>query len=313
MKNYHCTPHTYPPLPATNTHPLWATWDLAVDTCLRQLPDLLTKSINESSMTNPVLSNMVGPTPGNIASNSRNDPNSSKQSGDEPYVYASSRFFTNQLTVFEVWISRGGSALTRRGPLSLPQAIIEPNGTQNHDMTSSECHLVPRKPPDQLPIVLQVLLSQPHRLRALILLSQFVDLGPWTVHLVLTIGIFPYISKLLQAAGQDLRPVLIFIWARILAVDSSVQTDLYNTQGYKYFSNLLGIKSEDNYQEVATSAQTIVDYITALLLESPFGRLDALSNPGPRPPQPPPTSHNDSLVVRSPQPCPSLFTTTTNE
>ena len=246
MKNYHCTPHTYPPLPATNTHPLWATWDLAVDTCLRQLPDLLTKSINESSMTNPVLSNMVGPTPGNIASNSQNDPNSSKQSGDEPYVYASSHFFTDQLTAFEVWISRGGSALTRRGPLSLPQAIIEPNGTQNHDMTSSERHLVPRKPPDQLPIVLQVLLSQPHRLRALILLSQFVDLGPWAVHLVLTIGIFPYISKLLQAAGQDLRPVLIFIWARILAVDSSVQTDLYNTQGYKYFSNVLGIKSEDN-------------------------------------------------------------------
>ena len=91
-----------------------------------------------------------------------------------------------------------------------------------------------------------MLLSQPHRLRALILLSQFVDLGPWAVHLVLTIGIFPYISKLLQAAGQDLRPVLIFIWARILAVDSSVQTDLYNTQGYKYFSNVLGIKNEDN-------------------------------------------------------------------
>ena len=39
----------------------------------------------------------------------------------------------------------------------------------------------------------------------------------------------------------------------------------------------------------------------------------ALPNPGPRPPQPPPTSHNDSLVVCSPQPCPSLFTTTTNE
>ena len=43
MKNYHCTPHTHPPLPSTNTHPLWASWDLAVDTCLRQLPDLLDK------------------------------------------------------------------------------------------------------------------------------------------------------------------------------------------------------------------------------------------------------------------------------
>ena len=249
MKNYHCTPHTYPPLPATNTHPLWATWDLAVDTCLRQLPDLLVKSLNAGSMSGPsVVSNVVGSTRGCIGSTSRTDPNpvTSKQLGDKPYVYVPSRFFADQLTAFEVWISRGGSALTKRGPLSLPQANIELNGTQSHDTTSSERHLVPRKPPDQLPIVLQVLLSQPHRLRALILLSQFVDLGPWAVHLVLTIGIFPYISKLLQAAGQDLRPVLIFIWARILAVDSSVQTDLYNTQGYKYFSNVLGIKSEDN-------------------------------------------------------------------
>ncbi|EDR15987.1 uncharacterized protein LACBIDRAFT_242724, partial [Laccaria bicolor S238N-H82] len=185
MKNYHCTPHTFPPLPPTNTHPLWATWDLAVDTCLRQLPDLLSRS------------------------------------ACNPYVYVPSKFFADQLTAFEVWISRGGSALTRQN------------------------HLVPRKPPDQLPIVLQVLLSQPHRLRALILLSQFVDLGPWAVHLVLTIGIFPYISKLLQAQGQDLRPVLIFIWARILAVDPTVQTDLFNTQGFKYFANVLGLRNED--------------------------------------------------------------------
>ena len=247
MKNYHCTPHTCPSLPPTNTHPLWATWDMAVDTCLRQLPDLLVRSLNPGSGSS-VISNVVGSTHGAIGSTSRTDPNpvTTKQLGDKPYVYVPSRFFADQLTAFEVWISRGGSALTKRGPLSLPQASIEPNGAQSHDTTSPERHLVPRKPPDQLPIVLQVLLSQPHRLRALILLSQFVDLGPWAVHLVLTIGIFPYISKLLQAAGQDLRPVLIFIWARILAVDSSVQTDLYNTQGYKYFSNVLGIKNEDN-------------------------------------------------------------------
>jgi regulator-associated protein of mTOR len=244
MKNYHCTPHTYPSLPATNTHPLWATWDLALDTCLRQLPDLLVKSLDSVSS---MLPSVIGSTPGSIGSTFRNDPNplSAKQL-DKTYVYVPSRFFADQLTAFEVWISRGGSALTKPGPLSLPQASIELNGFQNYDSTSYEHHLVPRKPPDQLPIVLQVLLSQPHRLRALILLSQFVDLGPWAVHLVLTIGIFPYISKLLQAAGQDLRPVLIFIWARILAVDSSVQTDLYNTQGYKYFATVLGIKNEDN-------------------------------------------------------------------
>ena len=41
-----------------------------------------------------------------------------------------------------------------------------------------------RDPPEQLPIVLQVLLSQVHRLRALDLLGRFLDLGPWAVNLV---------------------------------------------------------------------------------------------------------------------------------
>ena len=76
-------------------------------------------------------------------------------------------------------------------------------------------HLVPRRPPEQLPIVLQLLLSQPHRLRVLVLLSRFVDLGPWAVHAALTIGIFPFIVKLLQAPARDLRPVLVFIWAAL--------------------------------------------------------------------------------------------------
>ncbi|KAL7989558.1 hypothetical protein Chor_012224 [Crotalus horridus] len=40
-----------------------------------------------------------------------------------------------------------------------------------------------RNPPEQLPIVLQVLLSQVHRLRALDLLGRFLDLGPWAVSL----------------------------------------------------------------------------------------------------------------------------------
>lgn len=240
MKNYHCTPVTYPALPTTNTHQLWAAWDLALDTCLRQLPDLLAKTPDTSTSPAIPATSMIT-RPGQRGS-------SNAPLIDKPYQYIPSRFFTDQLTAFEVWISRGGSALTKRGPLSLPLQ----NGGDRCDTpdiangsAAPEANLVPRKPPDQLPIVLQVLLSQPHRLRALILLSQFVDLGPWAVNLVLTIGIFPYISKLLQAAGQDLRPVLIFIWARILAVDPSVQVDLYNTGGFKYFANVLATQ-EDN-------------------------------------------------------------------
>ena len=62
-----------------------------------------------------------------------------------------SPFFTEQLTAFQVWLAMGAED---------------------------------RDPPEQLPIVLQVLLSQVHRLRALDLLGRFLDLGPWAVNLV---------------------------------------------------------------------------------------------------------------------------------
>ena len=43
-----------------------------------------------------------------------------------------------------------------------------------------------KRPPEQLPIVLQVLLSQVHRLRALVLLGRFLDMGAWAVDLALS-------------------------------------------------------------------------------------------------------------------------------
>lgn len=250
MKNYHCTPHTHPRLPPTNTHPLWASWDLAVDACLRQMPTMMRDADPAD----------IQPTPS--AMRARRTGTNGAGPSQPSYTYQSSRFFMDQLTAFEVWISRGGSALTRRGAHSLPpQQPADPAPSDSGSDAASastaawwservpqkDSSLVPRRPPEQLPIVLQVLLSQPHRLRALILLSQFVDLGPWAVHLVLQIGIFPYISKLLQAAGQELRPVLIFIWARILAVDPSCQVDLYTNRGYEYFARVLA------NQEIPTS------------------------------------------------------------
>jgi len=62
-----------------------------------------------------------------------------------------STFFTEQLTAFEVWLEFGTEE---------------------------------KKPPEQLPIVLQVLLSQQHRQRALVLLGKFLDLGYWAVNQV---------------------------------------------------------------------------------------------------------------------------------
>lgn len=111
---------------------------------------------------------------------------------EDRYVHSS--FFEDQLTAFQVWLNLGSKN---------------------------------RSPPEQLPIVLQVLLSQVHRLRALELLGRFLDLGPWAVNLALSVGIFPYVLKLLQSNARELRPLLVFIWAKILAVDNVSSTLAY--------------------------------------------------------------------------------------
>ncbi|KAM7393627.1 hypothetical protein PAMP_020484 [Pampus punctatissimus] len=191
MRSYNCTPVSSPRLPPTYMHAMWQAWDLAVDICLSQLPTII----------------------------------------EEGTAFRHSPFFAEQLTAFQVWLTMG---------------------VEN------------RNPPEQLPIVLQVLLSQVHRLRALDLLGRFLDLGPWAVSLVrtalhllylsdymrqshiksrtlyfynspsfcsakfyscldvyaLSVGIFPYVLKLLQSSARELRPLLVFIWAKILAVDS---------------------------------------------------------------------------------------------
>jgi hypothetical protein len=84
---------------------------------------------------------------------------------DPATEFTPSTFFSEQLTAFELWLAHGSAD---------------------------------KKPPEQLPIVLQVLLSQVHRLRALVLLGRFLDMGLWAVELALSVGIFPYVLKLLQ-------------------------------------------------------------------------------------------------------------------
>lgn len=172
MAVYGCHPQSYPELPDTRQHPLWESWDLAVEMALAQLPIL-----------------------------------EEKEAGIRPeYEFQNSTFFTEQLTAFEVYLTQGA---------------------------------VTHKPPEQLPVVLQVLLSQQHRVRALILLGKFLDMGPWAVNLALSIGIFPYVLKLLQSAATELKPVMVFIWTRVLAVDLSCQQDLLKDSGYNYFSGIL--------------------------------------------------------------------------
>ncbi|XP_041474406.1 regulatory-associated protein of mTOR-like isoform X2 [Lytechinus variegatus] len=142
--------------------------------------------------------------------------------------YKHSPFFAEQLTAFQVWLGMGSER---------------------------------REPPEQLPIVLQVLLSQVHRSRALDLLGRFLDLGPWAVSLALSVGIFPYVLKLLQSSARELRPLLVFIWAKILAVDRSCKADLVKDMGHKYFLSVLA----DPY--MVAEHRTMAAFVLAMIVE----------------------------------------------
>ncbi|VDK28370.1 unnamed protein product [Anisakis simplex] len=122
-------------------------------------------------------------------------------SSEELTDYTHNWFFIDQLQAFEVWLKYG---------------------------------VEQRQPPQQLPVVLQVLLSQVHRVKALELLARFLDLGSWAVGHALSVGIFPYVLKLLQSATKELRPWLAFIWAKILAVEPSCQVDLIKDKDRGY-------------------------------------------------------------------------------
>ncbi|XP_022893501.1 regulatory-associated protein of TOR 1 [Olea europaea var. sylvestris] len=137
-----------------------------------------------------------------------------------------SPFFTEQLTAFEVWLDHGSQY---------------------------------KKPPEQLPIVLQVLLSQCHRFRALVLLGRFLDMGPWAVDLALSVGIFPYVLKLLQTTNPELRQILVFIWTKILALDKSCQVDLVKDGGHAYFIRFLD--SVEAYPEQRAMAAFVLAVI----------------------------------------------------
>ena len=117
----------------------------------------------------------------------------------------STPFFNEQLTAFEIWLDFGGRK---------------------------------DESPMYLPILLQVLLSQ-NRLRALLLLKKYLDLGPEAVNLSLIVGICPYITKLLQRPSTDIRNVLVSIWAHVIGFDPQVHIDLVRDKGHTHFIQFL--------------------------------------------------------------------------
>ena len=66
------------------------------------------------------------------------------------------------------------------------------------------------------------------------LLGRFLDMGRWAVDLALSVGIFPYVLKLLQTTAPDLRQTLVFIWTKILALDRSCQASSFASASWFY-------------------------------------------------------------------------------
>jgi regulator-associated protein of mTOR len=131
---------------------------------------------------------------------------------EHPNEYKFSDFFYQQLTAFENWIDLGDY-----------QTV-----------------------PMQLPIILQVLLSQTHRLKALQLLARYLDTGSKAIYYALSVGIFPYVLKLLQSPAMELYDILTFIWAKILSVDHECQQGLLKENTHKYFIYALTSSSSQN-------------------------------------------------------------------
>ncbi|SCU86554.1 LANO_0C08394g1_1 [Lachancea nothofagi CBS 11611] len=236
MPWFNCHPMSDPELPdSIADHAMWKSWDLAIDEVLSKLvSDLQAASSNTSESETqvilqeqqlnggdePLLSKAPAGTlstmslanhqlasahqiPQHLAQQQQLQNLQMQQQQQQQFT----GFFEQNLTAFELWVKYGSNT---------------------------------RHPPEQLPIVLQVLLSQVHRVRALVLLSRFLDLGPWAVYLSLSIGIFPYVLKLLQSPAPELRPILVFIWSRIMSIDyKNTQAELIKEKGYLYFVKML--------------------------------------------------------------------------
>ena len=225
LRSLGCTPVSHPPLPSgIAQHPLWEAWDLACETMLFQL---ISDGIVDPNLTSSGESSSAQETdqdPGNQASNDPGPPRLVVQQT----ASVSSPFFSEQLTAFEVWL--GFSEIHKMR------------------LAKGELH-----PPEQLPVVLQVLLSPVLRVRALELLRRFLDLGHWAVNLSLSLGIFPYVMKMLQS--PEYKSLLVSIWASILSFDSSCRVDLLREGALHHFVQHLIWGLNGPVMEVAEAAK----------------------------------------------------------
>lgn len=201
---YDLHPTSSPPLPEAHGHPLWGAWDLAAEAILTQLAAAAPPPSRVPSAAAGDERGASGASPEGGAGLAR--PGGPSCSPSPPAVPPSS-FFTEQLTAFEVWLSRGAADAAA---------------------------------PEQLPILLQVLLSPTHRYASLLLLGRYVSLGPFAVRETLGVGIFPYVLKLLSSSPTaELSTPLLYLWAATMLYDRSTRIELLNHQAHCFFVDLL--------------------------------------------------------------------------
>lgn len=279
LRSLNCTPQSYPPLPpGVADHPLWQAWDLACETCLF---GLMQDGILGNHVVKPTVPRRSSNGPTHNNNNNNSDSNVNSQDGDcsgmgssngtssiadtpppppvptpkpqdptpqtGPASSVSSPFFSEQLQAFEVW---------------LEYASIHKD------------QIAELESPEQLPVVLQVLLSQVHRIRALELLRRFLALGPWAVNLSLSLGIFPYVMKLLTSV--EYKSVLVDIWASILKFDPSCQVDLVKDRAVPHFILPLTSWSEQSPIESAKQRTYAAFALAATCHKYPQGQAECL-------------------------------------
>ena len=276
MKSMNRTPLSIPSIPATHNHLMWQAWDLAVEQTLLQLKNYhkRMKSIkrhgathntnnNDNNSNSSEKNNNSSNTNNNNASTKKNckDQNNSKSKNNKnnnkkgsgnnnnkckQFNWKPLSFFLNQLKAFELWLE---------------------------NYPSKKCPL-------QLPIVLQVMLNQEHRVEALRLLIKYLDQGSYAVHYVLSVDIFPYFRKLLKSKNGspklELLEYLSFIWAKILSHDPDCCNDLIMGRHYLFFFKELGNHFNNPDNDSTSKTLYLSTFILAQIANFPMNGQTAL-------------------------------------
>eukprot|EP01105_Mastigella_eilhardi_P022041 TRINITY_DN5399_c0_g1_i1.p1 TRINITY_DN5399_c0_g1~~TRINITY_DN5399_c0_g1_i1.p1 ORF type:complete len:1313 (-),score=293.10 TRINITY_DN5399_c0_g1_i1:67-4005(-) len=140
-------------------------------------------------------------------------------------------FFADQLTAFEVWLD---SAAIGNSP----------------------------RVAEQLPMLLQVLLSPLYRPKALRLLARFFDLGPWAIEQALQVGIFMYLVKMMQNSKVEEHESFLIIWAKLTAYDRTCQNDLVKENNHLFFVSILASPT------VPPTLKYVAAFILAMIVDS---------------------------------------------